>query len=263
MTNPEMGDEMIDLRYHIATVAALFLALGLGIFIGNTMISDGIILREQEQLIVSLEKEFDRLRDDNRFLRANVTSLQESLNAYDGLGKEIFPILAQSKLENKNIGLIVTNPDFNTDRFIGILIEAGVEGVHQISIAKEFFLQDKSEKLVSDIIDTIIDFIVFSEQEQRIEIGTGSEFVNGSFTKPVDYLLIVGGYTIDSDLGYANMLDLSLVEAIIKFEMPIIGIQLPDDVIEIPIIENVDSFIGKVRLIQVLENNFKKEIYGL
>jgi len=127
MINPEMGDEMIDLRYHIATVAALFLALGLGIFIGSTMISDGILVREQEQLIVSLEQEFDRLRDDNRFLKANVASLQESLNAYDELGREIFPLLVQSKLENRNIGLIITDPDFNPDGFIEVLTELGVQ----------------------------------------------------------------------------------------------------------------------------------------
>ena len=244
---------MIDLRYHIATVAALFLALGLGIFIGSTMISDGILVREQEQLIVSLEKEFDRLRDDNRFLKANVTSLQESLNVYDELGREIFPVLAQDKLVSKNIGLIITNPDFNSEGFIEVLIEAGAEEVHQISIAEEFFLQDQSENLTSDIIDIIVGFLAFSGQEQGTRELASSKFVSGSFTNPVDYLLIIGGHTVDAGLDYTNILNLSLLEAIMKFEIPIIGVQIPVyEAIEIPVIEDLNTFIGKVRLIQFL-----------
>jgi|GEM_PF-2948428 len=254
MINPEMGDTMIDLRYHIATVAALFLALGLGIFIGSTMISDSILVREQEQLIVSLEQEFDRLRDDNRFLKASVTSLQESLSTYDELGREIFPILAQSKLENKSIGLIITNLDFNPDGFIEVLMESGVKKVEQVSIAKEFFLQEQSESLVSEIIDIIAGFIVYPGQGQILEEAVSSKFINGGFTSSIDYLLIIGGYAVDADLDYTDILDLPLTEAIMKLEIPTIGIQLPDyKVAEVPIVENVDSFIGKVRLIQLLE----------
>ena len=237
---------MIDLRYHIATVAALFLALGIGIFIGSTMISDGILIREQEQLIVSLEKEFDRLRDDSRFLKASVTSLQESLNAYDELGKEIFPLLAQSKLARKNIGLIITNPDFNSEGFIEALMRADVEKVHQVSIAEEFFLQDQNENLVSDVVGVITGFLI-SPGQQRVAVEPEvSNFINGSFASPVDYLLIIGGYTI-------NLLDLPLIEEIMKLEIPIIGVQLSAyTVLEVPIIEDLDTFIGKVRLIQLL-----------
>jgi hypothetical protein len=262
MSNPEMGDEMIDLRYHIATVAALFLALGLGIFIGSTVISDGILIKEQEQLIVRLEKEFDKLRDDNRSLKANVTSLQESLNAYDELGKEIFPILAQNKLARKSIGLIITNPDFNPEGFIEVLMEAGVEKVHQVRIAKEFFLQDQSENLVPDIITIIAGFLVTPGQEKVTEEPAGSKFISGSFTSPVDYLLIIGGQKINTGLDYAKLLDLPLAKELMKLEIPIIGVQ-PKDVefsyiptykaLGIPTVEDLDTFTGKVKLIQLLE----------
>ena len=262
MINPEMGDEMIDLRYHIATVAALFLALGLGIFIGSTVISDGILIKEQEQLIVRLEKEFDKLRDDNRSLKASVISLQESLNAYDELGKEIFPVLAQNKLARKSVGLIITNPDFNPEEFIGVLMEAGVEKVHQVRITKDFFFNKQSEKIVPDIIAIIAGVFVSLGQEQTSGELIGSKFVNGSMAGPVDYLLIIGGHTINTSIDYAKLLDMPLVKEIMKLEIPIIGVQ-PKNVklsyiptykaLGIPTVEDLDTFIGKVKLIQLLE----------
>jgi len=253
---------MIDLRYHIATVAALFLALGLGIFIGSTFISDAILIKEQEQLIVRLEKEFDKLRDDNRSLKASLANFQEILNAYDELGKEIFPVLAQNKLARKSIGLIVTNPDFNTEEFIEVLMEAGAENVYQVRIAKEFFLQDQSENLVPDIIAIIVGFLVPPGQEKVTEEPVGSKFINGSFTSPVDYLLIIGGHTISTGLDYVKLLDLPLVKEIMKLEIPIIGVQPKDmklsciptyKALGIPTVEDLDTFMGRVKLIKLLD----------
>src|SRR5690554_3625880 len=111
------GDNMIDLRYHIATVVALFLALGIGIFIGSTFISDNIFLREQEQLITLLEQDFENLRSENRYLRASIDELQDNINEYNNLGEEIFPVLSQQRLDGKKIGLISINPGYPLENF--------------------------------------------------------------------------------------------------------------------------------------------------
>ena len=254
---------MIDLRYHIATVTALFLALGIGIFIGSTVISDGVLIKEQEQLIVLLEKEFDKLRDDNRFLRSNVINLQENLNTYDELGKEIFPIIAGQRLMNKKVGLLVTNPNCNLEDFMGVLKESGAEKVFEISISKSFFNHKQVEIIVPNIIKTITKKLKPLEETIMAEEFVESEFVsvNGNFTVPTDYLLIVGGGS-NKSIDFAKLLDYPLIKEIMGMEISIIGVE-PKNVefsymptykaLGIPTVEQLDTFIGKIQLIKLLE----------
>jgi hypothetical protein len=42
---------MIDMRYHIASLAAVFLALGLGILIGSAALSEHVLVNQQKHLI--------------------------------------------------------------------------------------------------------------------------------------------------------------------------------------------------------------------
>ncbi|HHY40177.1 MAG TPA: copper transporter, partial [Syntrophaceticus sp.] len=56
---------MVDIIYHIASLAAVFLALGLGILIGTSMISSDAINEQQKKMIEGLEKEFAVLREEN------------------------------------------------------------------------------------------------------------------------------------------------------------------------------------------------------
>ncbi|KUO48970.1 MAG: hypothetical protein APF76_10060 [Desulfitibacter sp. BRH_c19] len=255
---------MIDLRYHIATVIALFLALGIGIFIGSTVISDGVLIKEQEQLIVLLEKEFDKLRDDNRFLRSNVLNLQENLNTYDELGKEVFPIIAGQRLTDKRVGVLVTNPDFSPEEFIGALTETGVEKVFEITISKDFYDHNQVELIVPDLINTITKKLKPLDHTIMAEELVESEFISisGNFTVPADYLLIVGGGTTNNSLDFAKLLDYPLIKEIMNLGISIIGVE-PTNVefsymptykaLGIPTVEKIDTFIGKLKLIKLLE----------
>ena len=54
---------MINLRYHIITIVAVFLALGLGVALGSSFI-DGAIVSQLEQRVDQLESERDQLRDE-------------------------------------------------------------------------------------------------------------------------------------------------------------------------------------------------------
>ncbi len=255
---------MIDLRYHIATVTALFLALGIGIFIGSTVISDGILIKEQEQIIVLLEKEFDKLRDDNRLLKSNVVSLQENLNTYDELGKEIFPMIAGQTLTDKRVGLLITNPDFNPEEFMGDLKETGVEKVFEISISKDFFNHNQVELITPEVINTITKKLTFSDEILVTDEIVESEFIktSGGFLAPPDFLLVIGGGTKNKQLDFAKLFDYPLLKEIMGLKIAVIGIE-PANVefsymptykaLGIPTVEKLDTFIGKIKLIKLLE----------
>ena len=60
---------MIDLRYHIATIVALFLALAAGILIGSTIVGDDLLVEQQKKSIDRLEEQFLSLREQENYCR--------------------------------------------------------------------------------------------------------------------------------------------------------------------------------------------------
>lgn len=59
---------MYNLRYHIASLVAVFLALALGLVLGGLAVGGGMVDRQQQSLVKGLQEEFTQLRDDNRQL---------------------------------------------------------------------------------------------------------------------------------------------------------------------------------------------------
>lgn len=70
---------IVDIRYHIASLVAVFLALGLGILIGATLLDDGKLLESQEKLIAGLERQFDRLQVEKLSLEGKIAQLNHEL----------------------------------------------------------------------------------------------------------------------------------------------------------------------------------------
>ncbi|NLY88157.1 MAG: copper transporter, partial [Firmicutes bacterium] len=76
------------------SLAAVFLALGLGIAIGSALPGTDTLLREQEKVITRLEKEFAQLRDERRALEEMVAGKEGELAVLHRFHREIFPLLA-------------------------------------------------------------------------------------------------------------------------------------------------------------------------
>lgn len=79
---------LMDLRYHAASLIAVFLALGLGLIIGGSLASDEALVLYQENLITRLEAENKALRvkqleDDSYLLalRQEKATLEKNLDA--------------------------------------------------------------------------------------------------------------------------------------------------------------------------------------
>ncbi|MEW6624373.1 MAG: copper transporter [Bacillota bacterium] len=258
---------MVDLRYHIATVTALFLALGIGIFIGSTVISDDILIREQEQIVSILEKEFDKLRDENRILKTSILDLEENLRFYNELGEEIFPILARDKLSGYKLGIVITNPDYTAGNLLETIKESGAEFSYLISLSKELYALEKSylEALLPGMIQDLADLIVKGNITEidvdKIDFSQQLFNVEGQLPAKVDYVIVIGGNTRASS-NYAKILDYPLIKKITGANIKVVGAEGSDvefsyiptyKALNIPIVDNVDSIFGKLALIKILE----------
>jgi hypothetical protein len=72
---------MYNIRYHIASLVAVFLALSVGLVLGSIVVERGTIDRQREALVTSLQKEFVGLNAENKALKAQVDADSEFLNA--------------------------------------------------------------------------------------------------------------------------------------------------------------------------------------
>ncbi len=62
---------MYNVRYHIASLVGVFLALALGLILGGLVVQRGTIDRQQGALVEGLRREFSALRSENRDLAAH------------------------------------------------------------------------------------------------------------------------------------------------------------------------------------------------
>lgn len=93
---------MYNLRYHLASLVAVFLALALGLVLGGLVVQRGTFDRQQERLVDGLRKEFASLNTNNRLL----TAQNEVLSGYAG---DMTDEWVADKLVGKTV-LVLVNP---------------------------------------------------------------------------------------------------------------------------------------------------------
>ena len=88
-------------KYHIFTITAIFAALGLGILIGTSLISDDILVQEQERLIENIRSDIRDISDENIALKEDMKELKEELSYRKEMEKRILSFFVQDEFENR------------------------------------------------------------------------------------------------------------------------------------------------------------------
>lgn len=97
---------MLDTRYHIVSLAAVFLALGLGILIGTIVVQDPEVLDAQDSLIRQLSDDLKRLDAQNAQSRAKLDAIQELYTELDSFANEVFPLLVSNRLFGRHVAMV-------------------------------------------------------------------------------------------------------------------------------------------------------------
>ena len=92
---------MYNLRYHIASLVAVFLALSVGLVLGSIVVERGTLDEQREGLVTSLQQEFKSLNAENRLLKAQVAADSEFL-------QDLVPYTIAGSLEGETV-LVVAN----------------------------------------------------------------------------------------------------------------------------------------------------------
>ncbi len=141
---------MISLRSHVISLAAVFLALAIGVALGSGMLSNTVLsgLRDDKQ---DMQEQIDTLTDDRN-------ALNEKLSAAGDFDAQMAPRILRDSLPKKSV-IIFRTPDAADDdvealtRLVG---EAGGTVTGTIGLTQEFVDANSAEKLLSVVNSPIV-----------------------------------------------------------------------------------------------------------
>lgn len=93
---------MFNVRYHIASLVAVFLALALGLVLGGLVVQQGTLDGQQDALVEGLRDEFDAIRTEN----SDLSEQNEELTAF---ATDAVDVWVDGRLEGRTVVVLVNS----------------------------------------------------------------------------------------------------------------------------------------------------------
>lgn len=143
---------VVDLRYHVASLVAVFLALGLGVLVGASLFGDvqGSVL--QEQLLAAVEREMELLRADRRRMASELESVTSERDLYIDVTTELTAALMRDSLLGKSLALIALgNYDDTLESLESLVQNAGASVFAKLRVDADLSPGDDPLRLPEDV----------------------------------------------------------------------------------------------------------------
>lgn len=269
---------IIDMKYHIASLAAIFIALGIGILIGTAMIGSDTLMKKQGALITSLQTQYTALRDENRRTAQELAAMKQNSAYQQEFDRAVLPVVVQEKLQGRKVAVVDLNNRKEHDNLANVLRKAGAE-VQSITVINLNQLKDpvvrgqvatflgKSNdisltSLLTEFARFFAGALITGAGDDLIRLldGKGVLKISGAYGIPVqDIVLISGGNAKEQD--YAKIFDLVLVKAWRSEGIRLFGVEDSDvpvsymryyQAANLTTVDNIDSIYGQVALVQAM-----------
>jgi hypothetical protein len=99
---------VFDFRYHVASLAAVFLALVIGILVGVGISGRGLVDNSERQ---SFKRTIDQLQSDLDLAQTRLSQLDRQQRATQTLANDAYPALMARRLAGKKVGVLVVGRD--------------------------------------------------------------------------------------------------------------------------------------------------------
>ena len=150
---------MYNIRYHIASLVAVFLALALGLVLGGLVVRQGGFDKQQSAIVSGLQKEFASLKKQN-------TKLQSDLSFEKGFSTQMTTAWIAGRLGGRSVLVITTaKKGAAGDAAIEAIKAAGGNPAVVTMVKPEFGLADKTVARIAAVGARQLD----GAQDQRPE----------------------------------------------------------------------------------------------
>lgn len=138
---------MIDWKYHVTTLASVFLALGIGIVIGSMLIGDQAVLGGQSSMLAQLEGDLGALRESNARFRREANDARRVVEEARAAAIRILPKMEDGCLKGTDVVLVTDGgpvPENLKQRLDG----AGARVVSVMRVSPQGALQPQTASLL-------------------------------------------------------------------------------------------------------------------
>jgi len=234
---------MFDLRYHIVSIVAVFLALGLGILIGSAIVSDDLMVTQQQKMIDRLEDQFSSLKESESSLMAENASKSRMINNYENFSQGMLTPIVKERLTGKNVAVVVSGDQEIPAGLINTLTVAGANVNSQTVILPNINMKDANlrARLVtfyglqtganSDVLRqqtaNLVGLLLsnkLSPEGKRFLEDNNLIKTSGIYSNPLDMVIIIGG-TDKLGTSFPQSFDTSLIDALLGEGKAVMGVE--------------------------------------
>jgi len=259
---------VIDYKYHVTALVAVFLALGIGMLIGSMVLGSEFMSEQQNALIDQLENDFQQMRIQHGLTKSELTAANRMIDTYQEFCSQAMPALIKDKLRDYRVVILQTNNSFDAQEIIDPLRIAGAEVKGAVTVMEDFTLANVSSTLQVDLdkgeelVRVFAEAILFGENTDLISALTGKNLIRmtGELGGPIDAVILVGGNQ-GAVLEQAKWLDTSLLDYFIDNSVNVVGVEPSStpysymslyQAKHIATVDNVDTIPGKISLVYSL-----------
>jgi len=265
-----------NIKFYVISIAAIFVALGIGIYIGFLLDAQDLIIDQRQDIVSEIEERFDYLSEENKELKKTVESINNENENYKYFIDSTYKEIIKDKLIGANVAIIETNNDYVYSGVGQALEIAGANVVNLTTIMDKFVNEELLSNLynemeislddgnvVKDAAEKLAESIINGETNELILKLEDKGFINlvGPINEPVDFIIIAGGSIIEPQ-DRINLIDRTIINAAKNNSVSIIGVEKLETNysymeayknLGITTIDNVDTIIGRVSLVLAME----------
>ncbi|RJX21888.1 MAG: copper transporter [Desulforudis sp.] len=217
---------IIDFRYHIASLVAVFLALGIGMLIGSTMLDETVFTDRQDQIAERLEQHLTQLRQENEEVRVQLAALENENVFQRQVSRDFLPYLVAGRLDGMKVAIIETSTYPHEQDLRPLLELAGVEVQSLTTVNNNFavtghkaevlahaqWVDMPDKQLVKKLATTTAEMVLAGPTEfTDYMIHEDFLTVTGEYGAPVDAVIFMGG-SHDREILPVSEVDLPMLE---------------------------------------------------
>lgn len=270
---------MIDIRYHIASIVAVFVALGLGILIGSTIVGDNLLVDQQKKMIERLDEQFSLVKERETKLAAESEYKEQIIANYENYSQAVLPLTVNGRLTDYKVAIVITGDSELPAGMVNALSIAGAQVVSKTVLLSNMRLYDDTAKKVVEfygleenagrgemrqtIADSVAKVIMNQGNPAVVDFLQQNALIkfSGANDVPVDGVILLGGANSFENY-FASDFDSNLIAALSEAQLKIFGVEGVNvnysymgiyQGNNISTIDNIDRSPGQVSLVLAME----------
>jgi len=269
---------IVNLKYYVIAIFSIFLALGIGIFVGIMLDGQDMIVEQQQELVSQIESKFDEFQAKQNDLQKKIDLLTLEKQNNMKLIDMMYPEFVKEKLAGLNVVIIETSKTHAYPELADAFRKAGASNVYSIQFVN--IEEQNNETLLSDIAKELnlsgntqdeIEAELTKQFGNALASGNNPELIQYLKDKkiinyetepsyPIHYVVLAGGSEEKEQTDFEKI-DLPLIHSIKANHVPIMAVEKSDVLysniseykkLKISTVDNVDTVIGKISMLMVV-----------